>query len=74
MRLDPDCVRDLLLFIEDMDTYVLDEDNDRYCCDCRGDNVRGCQCVSWQPKALTGTQSSATRSAFVGRQPLCASV
>lgn len=28
MRLDPDCVRDLLLFIEDMDTYVLDEDND----------------------------------------------
>lgn len=28
MRLDPDCVRDILLFIENMDTYVLDKDND----------------------------------------------
>lgn len=28
MRLDPDCVRDILLFIENMNTYVLDEDND----------------------------------------------
>ena len=28
MRLEPDCVRDILLFIEDMDTYVLDGDGD----------------------------------------------
>ena len=28
MRLDPDCMRDILLFVEGMDTYILDDDND----------------------------------------------